>query len=164
MATALPIQVVRESIWKRHFSFMEGDKKVGALQYEKVFSCKAKGSFRNHEWKFLRKGLWRNRIEIVAQQSPYTKTHIRCSWRRRFEVRAEDGNKYYFKQASFWHSKWVWKDARGEPVMEIKSRRLSGKNRGTITFLQTPQSAHQLLVLLGWYQLLAWEDQARIAG
>jgi|ADGO01.1.fsa_nt_gi hypothetical protein len=144
---------------KRHYTLDMGAHGQATLQYESLFCKNAVGRINDQEWKFVRKGLWKKELEIVAQQSPYTKIHVKLGWRQKLTLRAPDNNSYTFKCAGFLRRRWVWLDARGQQLMEIKSRPLSRKRCGMVTQHAPWTPTLSWLLLVGWFQLVIWEEQ-----
>src|SRR5688572_28616395 len=101
--TPQEIQVSKSGMMKRHFSFNANEQSIATLDYENFTSTKAKVTIKDMHWDFRRKGFWQRELEIVAHESPYTKTKIRFrGWRNKFSVRGEDNNMYHFKPLGFW--------------------------------------------------------------
>lgn len=164
MTTPQEIIVSKLRGGKRNFSFDLGQRGTATLQYENWFCSKAVGSINDRKWNFRRKGFWKKQLDIVAQQSPYTKTHIDLSWKQRLSVYAGNNHLYHFKPIGFWRKSWGWFDSGGQKLIEMKSSRLSRKRRGIITVFQPAMQESYWLMLVGWFQLMAWEDQAAAAA
>jgi hypothetical protein len=145
---------------KRHFSFDLGDKGKATLQFEGAFYKSAVGIINDQEWKFTRKGFWKKELEIAAQQSPYTKTLIKFGWGQKLSLRAADNNMYHFKSVGFWRRRWVWFDDAGQQLMEIKSNGFSRSRRAVVTMLQPVRKELLWLLLVGFFQIVIWEQQA----
>jgi hypothetical protein len=146
---------------KRHFAFDMGTHGTAGLVYEKLFCQRAVAAINDLKWNFQRKGFWKNKIEIIGQQSPYTKTYIECSsWTQKLTVRAEDNNTYQLKSNGFWKRGYGWYDSSGQKIIDIQSKPLSRKNRGIITLLQPMRRELLWLMILGWYQIAYYEESA----
>lgn len=159
----IPISKTRGK--KRHYSFDLGARGTATLQYESAFCKNAVVMINDLQWNFIRKGFWKKELDIEAQQSPFTKTHIKFSgWGNKFTVRAEDNNKYEFKSEGFWRRRYIWYDSAGQKLMEIRSNVFSRNRRGTATMLQPVSSELIWLMMLGWFQLVLWEEQAAAAA
>lgn len=148
---------------KRHYTLNIGTT-VGTLQYESAFCKNAIGFINQDQWKFIRKGFWKRDLEISAQQSPYTKTNIKLGWGSKLSLRGPDNNMYHFKSVGWWGKKWIWSDAAGNPLMEIKSNYFSRNRRGVVTNHQPWSPLLSWLLLVGWFQLVLWEEQAAAAA
>lgn len=144
---------------KRHYTINLGTHGQATLQYESLFCKNAIGHINNEEWKFIRKGFWKTELDIVAQQSPYTKTHVKFGWNQKLTLRAPDNNTYTFKTTGWMRKRWVWLDAQGIQIMQIKSNFFSRNRRGLITEHQAWTPLMSWLLLVGWYQLVIWEEQ-----
>ena len=144
---------------KRHYTFNLGTHGQATLQYESLFCKNAIGYINHEEWKFIRKGFWKKELEITAQQSPYTKIHIKLN-----ELRAPDNNTYTFKPIGFMKRRGVWFDATGQQVMKIKSNHFSRGRRGLVTEHQAWTPLMSWLLLVGWFQLVIWEEQTAAAA
>src|SRR5919108_1556310 len=95
---------------KRHYTFNLGAHGTATLQYESAFCKNAIGFINEEQWKFVRKGFWKKEVEIIAQESPYTKTHFKCGWGHKLSLRGPDNNMYHFKSTGFWRKRWIWSD------------------------------------------------------
>jgi hypothetical protein len=148
---------------KRHYTLDMGKHGTATIQYESAFCKNAVGTINNEEWKFVRKGFWKKDLEIAAQQSPYTKTNIKLGWGHKLSLRGPDNNMYHFKATGFWRRRWVWTDAAGQKLMEIKSNGFSRSRRGLVSFNQQWSPLLSWLLLVGWFQLVIWEEQTAAA-
>lgn len=154
------VQVRKPHAFKRRYEFWQNDQLVAVLEYEKRFSCDAVISIGDHKWKIKTAGFWKKSIELTAEQSPYTKTRIAYCWNFRLSFPAENNHTYNFKPIGFWKRSWAWYDENDNPVVEMKTNQFSRKNRGQITLHQPPSNNGYLLMMLGWYQLLAYEQHS----
>lgn len=164
MNTPIEISISKTREKKRHYSFFRGDTPVATLQYQSAFCKNAVIIIDDIQWNYTRKGFWKKELEIERQQSPYTKTNIRFGWSNKFSVRAEDNNMYHFKSEGFWRKRYTWYDAAGQKLMEMKSNSFSRRRRGTVTMLQPVRSELLWLMMLGWFQLVLWEEAAAAAA
>ena len=164
MNTPLEISISKTRGKKHHYSFFQSEKPVATLQYQSTFCKNAVVIINDLQWNFTRKGFWKKELEVARQQSPYTKTLVKVGWHSKFSVRAEDNNMYHFKSEGFWRRRYVWYDAAGQKLMEIRSNSFSRRRRGTVTMLQPARTELLWLMMLGWFQLVLWEEQAAAAA
>jgi hypothetical protein len=164
MITPQEILISKTRGKKRHYSFDLGARGTATLQYESAFCKNAIVRINDLQWNFIRKGFWKKELDIEAQQSPFTKTQIKFGWGHKFTVRAEDNNKYQFKAEGFWRRRYIWYDSAGQKLMEIRSNVFSRNRRGSATLLQPASSELIWLMMLGWFQLVLWEEQAAAAA
>jgi hypothetical protein len=148
---------------KRHYTIDMGAHGTATIQYESAFCKNAIGYINNDQWKFVRKGFWKKELEIKSEQSPYTKTNIKFGWGNKISLRAPDNNTYNFKAVGWWRRRWIWYDAAGQQLMEIKSNGFSRSRRGIVTLNQPWTPTLSWLLLVGWFQLVIWEEQTAAA-
>lgn len=148
---------------KRHYTIDLGASGTATIQYQSTFCKNAVGFINDNEWKFIRKGFWKKELEIKPEQSPFSKTLIKFGWGNKMTLRAPDNNQYHFKCMGFWRKRWIWSDAAGRQLMEIKSNGFSRSRRGIVTPLQPWSPTLSWLLLVGWFQLVLWEEQAAAA-
>jgi hypothetical protein len=162
--STIEIQVKKPKAFKRRYEFYENDRQVALLDYEKAYKSCAIAVIDDKKWKLRRVGFWKSYIEIIAEQSPYTKTRIEFSWTFKTRYRAENGKEYVLKNTSSWKSKWAWLDENKNPVIEIKSCQFKRENRGHILIHANKPAPKELLLLMlvGWYQVTAQENNAAV--
>jgi hypothetical protein len=148
---------------KRHYTLDMGAHGKATIQYQSAFCKNAIGFINEDKWKFTRKGFWKRELEIEADQSPYTKTNIKFGWGNKMTLRAPDNNQYHFKSTGFWRTRWIWSDAAGKQLMEIKSNGYSRSRRGLVTLNQPWSPTLSWLLMVGWFQLVIWEEQTAAA-
>jgi hypothetical protein len=158
------ILVVKKSALKREYDFFFNEKLIANLNYIKTYGGKAKARIGDKEWIFLRKGFWKQFVEIQAEQSPYEKKRIEFDWRRRAKIEGPDGNLYQLRQTNCWKSIWSWLDDKNASIGVFKSNMLSRKKRGTIRFSQPLKEDLLWLLVLGWFMLVSEEDNAVAAA
>lgn len=158
------IVVVKKSAFKREYDFLLNDRIIANLNYIKSYGRKAKLRIGNKEWIFLKKGFWKQIIEIEAAQSPYEKKRIELDWRHRGKIEGPDGKLYQLRQTNCWKSIWSWQDDKKNSIGDLKSNMLSRKKRGTIRFSQPLKDELLWLLALGWFMLIGYEDNATVAA
>jgi hypothetical protein len=149
---------------KRHYTLDMGVHGKATLQYESTFNKNAIGVINQDKWKFTRKGFWKKELEITAEQSPYTKTTVKFGWSSKMTLRAPDNNTYHFKGVGWWRRRWIWFDSANQQLIEIKSNGFSRSRRGLVTLHQPWSPTLSWLLLVGWFQLVIWEEQAAAVG
>jgi hypothetical protein len=165
MSTAVPlqIQVKKPETFRRHYEFWLHKELVGTLDYQKWFTKLAILKIKDKQWKINTVGFWKSHIEITADQSPFTKSRIDFKWNFKISF-SFDNRQYHLKRVGFWNQRWVWQDDKNNEVMEMKSKMFSKKNRGIITLHQPPSTDLYFLMLLGWFQVLGYEQHASTAA
>lgn len=158
------IDVRKPGYFKRQYGFWLGDKQVAAIEFKKGWSHKATFVTGDKKWDVRSCGFWSKRIELIAQQSPYTKLTLEYNWKYKINFKDSNGNWYLFKRTGVWKSCWNWIDEKGNPVMKLKSIHFSRKARGRISFFKPVTDEMYLLMLIGWFQLVNYEAQAAVAA
>ena len=158
------ILVVKKSAFKREYEFLLNDRIIANLDYIKSYGGKAKLKIGSKEWTILKKGFWKQIVEIEPAQSPYEKKRIELDWRHRAKVQGPDGKLYQLRQTNFWKSIWSWQDDRKNSIGDLKSNMLSRKKRGTIRFSQPLKDELLWLFILGWFMLVSYEDASAAAA
>jgi hypothetical protein len=158
------IRIVKPGVFKRDYEFYLDDTLKATLKYESAFKSKAIISINNHKWHICRTGFWKKQIELKADQSPYTKATIPSNWKYHISFRAANGNSYTFKPAGFWKRTWIWIDEQEQPVIEMKTTSPFSKGQGTVVLLQPATEELYLMMVFGWYQVIAYQRDAAAAS
>lgn len=164
IAIPLEIQVRKPKTFKCHFEFWQNNEMVAVLDYSSIFKKDATISIKNNQWKIKTVGFWKRYIELTAEQSPYTKSRIDFKWSFKMSFSFDNRQEYHLKPVGFWRRTWSWYDDQEKMVLEIKSNQWSKSNRGKITLHQPLTADLYFLMVLGWYQLLAYEEHAGAAA
>lgn len=162
--TATSIQVIKPQLFKRHYQFMVDNDVIAELIYPRAYGKTAGAIIKNKKWQVRKGGFWKHYIEFIADQSPYTKEKIEFGWNFNLKMTSGDGKTYHLKKTSFWKNVWSWLDESNQPVIEMKSNKLSRKNRGNVTFHQPQKTELTLLMLIGWFMIVSYEDATAAAG
>ncbi len=158
------ILVAKKSAFKKEYDFLLNDRVIANLKNIKGFGRKAIVKIGDKEWTFLKKGFWKQVIEIEASQSPYEKKKIELDWRHRGKFEGPDGRMYQLRQTNCWKSIWSWQDDRKNSIVDLKSNMLSRKKRGTIRFSQPLKDELILMFVLGWFMMVGYEETAAVAA
>lgn len=153
------IRITQPNWFKRHFEFWQNEQPVAKLDHAK-WGCEAVFQVKDHQWKLNTTGFWKRFIEVRAEQSPYIKLRIPTKWTCKMQVSLDNRQTWHFKGTGFWNRTWGWYDEKENLVIEIKSNMISRKNRGQIVFHQPLTYDMWLLMALGWYTIVAYEQQA----
>lgn len=164
MNTTGAITVVKQRPFKRHYDFFLDDGAIASLDYPRSYGRTAMASIGNRQWRLTRRGFWKQAMEIVAEQSPYTRQTVNFNWRYRVSLHGEDGREYSLRQANCFRQKWVWTDESGTPVLEIKSNMFSHKRRGVVQLLRPYSASLAWMVLVGWFVIVAQEDATAVVA
>lgn len=167
MHTRFPPQIhvrLAKSGWFKHsYEFVADDKVVGSLDFEKLYSGKAKGNIDGKEFSLWRRGVWKHYIEINSPLNEYN-MRIPLTWRNTMKITDSTGNPYYFKSTSMWKSKWQWFDRYERSQIEIKSKSLSRKNRGWIEIKEAEIKDTLFWIIVSWYVIVCSESDAAVVA
>ena len=158
------ILVVKKGTFKREYDFLLNDRVIATLNGVKGYGRKAVVKIGDKEWTFLKKGFWKQFIEIHANQSPYEKKKIELDWRHRGKFVGPDGKLYQLRQTNCWKSIWSWQDENKNSLGDLKSNALSSKKRGTIRFSQPLKDELLCMFVLGWFMLTGYEEAAMVGA
>lgn len=164
MHAMVTIQVRKTSLLKRRYEFCLDEQVIAGLYYEKSYSYKATAVAGNREWQISRNGFWKSFLDISSEQSPYTKLHLPYRGNYELTVSNEDGRQYFLKRTGIFKETWTWFDERKEPVIELRSNKLSHKKRGQVLLHQQPKESFYLLMLIGWFLIVRYEDAVGGSG
>jgi hypothetical protein len=160
----IQIQVSKNGAFKRHYAFFLNDTLLATLIYGSTWRDDAIIQIGDHTWQIKRIGFWKKQIELKADQSPYTKVSIPYNWKYRISYRTDSGIVYSFKPTGFWKRTWAWFNEKEQMVIGMKTVASFSKRRGEISIYQPPTEELYLLMILGWYQLLTYQQHASAAA
>ena len=158
------IQIVKKGAFKKDYDFVLNDRLVANLSCAKSFGRKAVVKIGDKQWTFLKKGFWKQYIEIEANQSPYEKKKIELDWRHRGKFQGPDGKLYQLRQTNCWKSIWSWQDENKNSLGDFKSNAFSRKKRGTIHFSQPLKDELLCMLVLGWFMITGQEETAAVVA
>lgn len=156
----LEVQLVKVGWFKRSYRFIADGNNVGELDYSKSYSNKATGIVQGKEFSIRRSGWWRHFIDISSMTYQPYNMRIDLNWRNKLKILDADGNSYTLKQASIWKNKWHWVDRFERPVVEIKSKGLSRKNRGLIEVKDPVLKDCLFWIIVSWFVIMCSESDA----
>ena len=158
--TPTQIQVSKPKIFTPHYQFRQNEKELAVLDYEKRWGKNAVLHVNDKQFKLKTTGFWKQFIHITAEQSPYLKLSIPFKWTYKMAVSLNNRQTYHFKSVDFWNRVWAWYDEKDNMVVELRSNQFSKQNRGQLTIHQPATDDLLLLAALGWYTVMAYEEQS----
>jgi len=149
---------------KREHELHAGDDVVATLAFQRgslANAAAAKG-----EWTFKRHGFWHPRVTARIAGSETDLVVFRPHWSGGGQLDFADGQTLRFASANFWQSQWVWLEDRDKPLIRFKGRHGLVKANGAVEI--SPEAVHRpdiaLLVLVGWYLILLYAEDAAAAS
>lgn len=159
----IQVQLLKAGWFKRSYLFVADDKIIGKLDYEKSYSNEAKGILNGQEFFIRRSGFWKHFIEITSSTSQQFNTRIGIHWKNQMKIVDSAGNPFLFKHTSIWKNKWQWFDRYERPLIEIRSKNFSRKNRGLIEVKYPEMKDSLFWVIVSWFVILCSESDAAAA-
>lgn len=160
MNTPETITVKKPAYFKKHFEFWHNNELLGEINYPSGFKSDAIITIGDKKWLLKKTGFWKTKLEIKAEQSPYTLESYPINWNNKLELRYQDGNTYKMKRTAVFKAEYTWLDAQQKPVITIISRSHSKSERGKVQIHRTPIAAYMLLLMIGWYTVIHTEEQS----
>ena len=149
---------------KREHELRAGDDVVATLRFQRGSLADAEAEA-NH-WTFKRQGFWHPRVTVRAAGSDADIAVFHPRWVGGGTLEFADGRALRLSSANFWQSEWVWQE-KEQPLIRFKGRHGLIKAKGAVEI--QPEAVRipdlPLLVLLGWYLILLYaEDAASATG
>jgi hypothetical protein len=164
ISAQIRIQTIKVGWLKRSYQFLDGDKTIGQLDFANSFHKTATANVLGKEFSIRRKGFWTHYLEITSTSyQPYNMV-INVNWRSKIKINDFNGTPYVFKSTSIWKNKWAWFDRYERPLVEIRSRVLTRKNRGLVE-IKFPEMKDVLFwMFVSWFVILCAESDAASAS
>jgi hypothetical protein len=164
IAGQIQVQVTRAGWLKRSYQFIADGKAIAQLSFESSFHKKATANVDGKEFLLRRGGFWKHYIEITSTSYQSDNRRIDVNWRSKMKITDAAGNPFVFKSTSIWKNKWTWLDRHERPIIEIRSKVLSRKNRGRIE-IKHPEIKDTLFwIIVSWFAILCSEADATAAS
>jgi hypothetical protein len=158
------IQTIKVGWLKRSYQFLDDNKTIGQLDFANSFQKKATATILGREFNMRRKGFWTHYVEITSTSyHPYNMV-INVNWRNKMKINDFDGTPFMFKSTSLWKSKWAWFDRYERPLIEIRSRVLSRKNRALVEIKYPEMKDALFWVFVSWFVILCSESDTASAS
>lgn len=157
------VQLNKTGWAKRDYSLLQDSGAVATLHYDKAFSQTARAVIGNEELLIRRRGWWKYYLEISSASRKYD-MRIGINWRGAMKIVDSAGNPFTFKSTGFWGNKWQWFDRHNRPIVEMKSKSFSKKNRGVIEIRYQEMQDQMFWIVVGWFQVLSSESDAALAA
>jgi len=154
---------VQPAARKREHELRAGDGVVATLRFQRGTLADAEAD--GHHWTFKRQGFWHPRVTVRVAGSDDDIATFHPHWTGGGTLELADGTTLKLRSANLWQSEWVWLD-KDQPVVRFKGRHGIVKASGSVE-VHTGAGGRAdlpLLVLLGWYLILLYADDAAAAS
>jgi len=154
---------VQPAAHRRVHELRAGEDVVAALRFQRGSLADAEAD--SDHWSFKREGFWHPRVTIRVSESDANVAVFRPRWSGGGTLEFPDGRAFGLSSANFWQSEWVWQD-KDQPLIRFKGRHGLIKAKGAVEIQPITASLAELplLVLLGWYLILLYAEDAAAAG
>lgn len=159
----IQVQSLKAGWFKRTYRFTANGEVLGELQNEKAYCKEMKASIGGKEFSIRKGGVWKRFIEVKSSFDSYN-MRIEINWRNKMKVTDSAGNPYVFKPTGFWHNRWQWFDRYERPLIQIKSKSLSRKNRGSIEIREAAMQDPLFWIVVSWFVILCSESDAAVVA
>ena len=157
------VRAVKNSWFRYSYEFIANDDVIGELDFKGSYSKKTTGRIGADEFSLRRGGVWRHHVEIRSPVERYN-MRIPLTWRSTMKITDEAGSPYQFKSTSVWKSKWEWFDRHERSQIEILSKSLSRKNRGTIAVKEAEMKDTLFWIVVSWFVIICSESDAGVVA
>jgi hypothetical protein len=144
-----------------HHELRDGDEVIGHLDWEG--SGRAAGEMAGQRWTFKREGLLGSRVTIRVPGTEGVLGEFRSTWKGGGTLNLGPGLQLGLKPGNFWRTRYEWVDIPDIPLVRLKNRG-GWKCQVEIEADATASPQLRLLVVLGWFLLLSWRQDAAISG
>ncbi len=160
----------QELVWqqpaarRRQHELKAGDEVVGTLDFQRGTLATATAA--EGTWTFKRQGFWHPRVTARIASSEEDIALFRPHWSGGGQLDVRNGGTYRLASANFWQSQWVWLPETGDqPLVRFKGRHGLIKASAAVEITSDAAApAVPLLVLLGWYLILLYAEDAAVAS
>ncbi len=154
---------VQPAARKRAHELRAGNEVVATLTFQRGSLADAVAA--DGHWTFKRQGFWHPRVTARVAGSDTDLALFRPHWMGGGTLDFPDGRTIRLSSANLWQTEWVWQESE-LALVRFKGRHGLLKANGSVTIvpeaLTRPDLA--LLVLLGWYLILLYAEDAAAAS
>jgi hypothetical protein len=154
---------VQPAARKREHELRAGDDVVATLRFQGGSLADAEAA--EGHWTFKRQGFWHPRVTVRIAGSDADIAVFQPRWVGGGTLEFPDGRALRLSSANFWRSEWVWQD-KEQPLIRFKGRHGLIKANGAVEI--QPEAVRlpdlSLFVLLGWYLILLYAEDAAAAS
>ena len=160
----IQVQTVKAGWMKRSYQFIAQGDIIAQLEFAKSYSKKAVGTIYGNKFEMRRCGFWKSYIEISSTSDSEYNQRIGLNWRNTIKIIDRNRDSYTFKSTSLWGNKWAWFNRNDRPMIEIKSKQISRKNRGLINVKDPEMKDPLFWIVVSWFLIVCSESDAAIVA
>jgi hypothetical protein len=136
-----------KNIFGANLKITRGDEIVGSVQWQNMFSNKARAEFRGKTF-FISRDIMLSRLEVFDGK---TQAFIGRLSVNLFHPRSDiivNGKRFELEMKNFWQSRWVWK-FNGDEIVTFTSNEFIIRDKGVIELYSACNEEVEILILLG---------------
>ncbi len=154
---------VQPAARKRVHELRASDEVVATLSFQRGSLADAIAA--DGHWTFKRQGFWHPRVTARVAGSETDLAQFRPHWMGGGTLESPDGRTTRLTSANLWQTEWVWQES-DLALIRFKGRHGMLKANGSVAIVPEALSRPDLalLVLLGWYLILLYAEDAAAAS
>ncbi len=136
-----------KNIFGANLEITRGDEIVGSVQWQSMFSNKARAEFRGKTF-FISRDLLLFRLEVFDGKTQSLIGRLSVNL---FHPRSDiivNGKRFELEMKNFWLSRWVWK-FNGDEIITFTSNESIISEKGAIELFSACNEEVEILILLG---------------
>ena len=140
-------------MFKMEYELLADDELVATLRFRSSFGTLATAQRADGCWTFKRVGFFQNRVTVRACDSETDLAFFKNNtWKGGGTLILPDGREYLVT-TNFWQTKYGFKTAEGEPVVNFKTKMGLLHQSTEVEILPAGENLLELpwMILLGWY-------------
>jgi hypothetical protein len=164
MRETSPLQliVVKPHWLKRGLQLLDGNQRVGKIDFTSGFRMDAVATMLDQRWKITQSGFWKPYLQFIAWDQPFTKVKIHPNFSGKLEWKGSDGKTYVFRKIKWWKNTWAWYDKNENAVIEIRPDHSLTNKQAYVTINNKNSEDFRLMTLIGIF--IFNMQKARAAG
>jgi hypothetical protein len=138
-----------KEIFGSKLEILSGAEKIGAIQWQNMFSGKATAVFNGRTF-FLKREFFLSKLEIYDGKD---QSLLACVMVNLFNPKSDvviNGKRFELEIKNFWQSRWSWK-FNGVEVVSFVSNEFVTKEKGEIDLYSSCNDEVEIMILLGLF-------------
>jgi hypothetical protein len=136
-----------KNIFGANLEIKRGEEIVGSVQWQNMFSNKARAAFRGKTF-FISRDIMLSRLEVFDGKTQALIGRLSVNL---FNPRSDiivNGKRFELEMRNFWQSRWAWK-FNGDEIISFTSNEFIIREKGVIELYSACNEEVEILILLG---------------
>jgi hypothetical protein len=136
-----------KNIFGANLEIKRGEEIVGSVQWQNMFSNKARAAFRGKTF-FISRDIMLSRLEVFDGKTQALIGRLSVNL---FHPRSDiivNGKRFELEMRNFWQSRWAWK-FNGDEIISFTSNEFIIREKGVIELYSACNEEVEILILLG---------------